>query len=77
LVNHRLREDLTQAITLVDTGGRRRSPAILPSYHQGRPPRNKGRIEEANAAVDDSRVIADEAMAGYAASMDRLVNPQD
>ena len=34
-------------------------------------------IEEANAAVDDSRVIADEAMAGYAASMARLVNPPD
>jgi integrase len=28
--------------TLVDTAGRRRSPATLPGYHQGRPPRNKG-----------------------------------
>jgi len=28
--------------TLVDTGGRRRSPATMPEYHRGRPPRNKG-----------------------------------
>ena len=28
--------------TLVDTAGRRRAPATLPGYHQGRPPRNKG-----------------------------------
>jgi len=27
---------------LLDTAGRRRSPATLPGYHQGRPPRNKG-----------------------------------
>jgi len=31
-----------QSTTLVDTAGRRRSPATLPGYHQGRPPRNKG-----------------------------------
>jgi RNA polymerase sigma factor (sigma-70 family) len=34
-------------------------------------------IEEANAAVDDTRVIADEAMARHASSMARFVNPQD
>jgi RNA polymerase sigma factor (sigma-70 family) len=34
-------------------------------------------IKEADAAVDDARVIADEAMARRAASMARLVNPQD
>lgn len=34
-------------------------------------------IEEANAAVDDARVIANEAMARHAASMARLVNPKD
>ncbi len=28
--------------TLVDCAGRRRSPATLPGYHRGRPPRNKG-----------------------------------
>ena len=27
---------------LVDAAGRRRSPATLPGYHCGRPPRNKG-----------------------------------
>jgi len=26
----------------LDCTGRRRSPATLPGYHQGRPPRNKG-----------------------------------
>jgi hypothetical protein len=28
--------------TLLDACGRRRSPATLSSFHQGRPPRNKG-----------------------------------
>lgn len=27
---------------LLDAAGRRRSPAALPGYHRGRPPRNKG-----------------------------------
>jgi integrase len=27
---------------LLDAAGHRRSPATLPGYHQGRPPRNKG-----------------------------------
>lgn len=27
---------------LLDAAGRRRSPATLPGFHQGRPPRNKG-----------------------------------
>ena len=27
---------------LLDVAGRRRSPATIPGYHQGRPPRNKG-----------------------------------
>jgi integrase len=27
---------------LLDTAGRRRSPATMPGYHAGRPPRNKG-----------------------------------
>ena len=31
------------SMTLLDTCGRRRSPATLSSFHQGRPPRNKGR----------------------------------
>lgn len=28
--------------TLLDAAGRPRSPATLPGYHSGRPPRNKG-----------------------------------
>jgi hypothetical protein len=27
---------------LLDAAGHRRSPATLPGYHRGRPPRNKG-----------------------------------
>ena len=30
------------ALALQDAAGRRRSPATLPGYHAGRPPRNKG-----------------------------------
>jgi hypothetical protein len=30
-----------QSSVLLDRAGRRRSPAALPGYHQGRPPRNK------------------------------------
>jgi site-specific recombinase XerD len=30
------------APSLIDVAGRRRSPATLPGYHAGRPPRNKG-----------------------------------
>jgi site-specific recombinase XerD len=52
--------------TLVDTAGRRRSPATLPGYHQGRPPRNKGlrypadppSVEEIVAVM---RVVGDDA----------------
>jgi integrase len=32
----------------VDSVGRRRSPATLPGYHAGRPPRNKGRLYPAD-----------------------------
>lgn len=31
-----------QSVVLVDSAGRRRSPATLPGFHAGRPPRNKG-----------------------------------
>jgi hypothetical protein len=31
-----------ESTQLVDCAGRRRSPAALPGYHRGRPPRNKG-----------------------------------
>ncbi len=30
------------ALSMLDAAGRRRSPATLPGYHAGRPPRNKG-----------------------------------
>jgi hypothetical protein len=29
-------------LSMLDSAGRRRSPATLPAYHAGRPPRNKG-----------------------------------
>jgi hypothetical protein len=29
---------------LLDAAGRRRSPATLPEFHAGRPPRNKGMV---------------------------------
>jgi hypothetical protein len=31
------------AEVLLDAAGRRRSPATMPGFHVGRPPRNKGR----------------------------------
>ena len=31
------------AVPVLDAAGRRRSPATMPGYHAGRPPRNKGR----------------------------------
>jgi hypothetical protein len=36
------REDVMESVSLLDCAGRRRSPATLPSFHQGRAPRNKG-----------------------------------
>jgi hypothetical protein len=39
---HRPKEDTMESIKLVDCAGRPRSPATLPGYHRGRPPRNKG-----------------------------------
>jgi site-specific recombinase XerC len=65
-VNHRPREDVMKSTTLVDTAGRRRSPATLPGYHEGRPPRNKGlrypadppTVEEIVAVM---RVVGDDA----------------
>ncbi len=34
--------------TALDAAGRRRSPATLPGYHAGRPPRNKGQLYPAD-----------------------------
>jgi len=33
---------------VLDSAGRRRSPAMLPGYHAGRPPRNKGMLYRAD-----------------------------
>src|ERR1700676_1618934 len=52
--------------TLLDAAGHRRSPATLPGYHRGRPPRNKGEeypadpptVEEIGAVM---RTIGDRA----------------
>jgi integrase len=38
LVRRRVMESV-----LLDAAGRRRSPATMPGFHRGRPPRNKGR----------------------------------
>jgi hypothetical protein len=36
------------ASNALDAAGRRRSPATVPSYHAGRPPRNKGQLYPAD-----------------------------
>jgi site-specific recombinase XerD len=41
-IDHRPKEDTMKSAPLFDCAGRRRSPATLPGYHQGRPPHNKG-----------------------------------
>ncbi len=38
---------MTVSVAL-DAAGRRRSPATMPGYHAGRPPRNKGRLYPAD-----------------------------
>src|SRR5436189_3496758 len=35
-------------LSVLDAAGRRRSPAALPGFHAGRPPRNKGRLYPAD-----------------------------
>jgi integrase len=39
---HRLKEDVMHSAPLLDCAGRRRSPATLSGFHQGRASRNKG-----------------------------------
>ena len=41
-VHPRPEEDVMESVPLLDCAGRRRSPATLSSFHQGRSPRNKG-----------------------------------
>jgi hypothetical protein len=42
-----------------DSAGRRRSPATLPGYHAGRPPRNKGRLYPADPPTVEEIVARD------------------
>src|SRR4051794_7773789 len=37
------RQECVMSKVLLDAAGRRRSPATMPGFHAGRPPRNKGR----------------------------------
>ena len=46
----------------LDAAGRRRSPATMPGYHAGRPPRNKGRLYPADPpAVEEIVAVMREA----------------
>jgi hypothetical protein len=38
----RSKEVFMTVSSVLDAAGRRRSPATMPGYHAGRPPRNKG-----------------------------------
>jgi len=39
---------MTVSAAVLDAAGRRRSPATMPGYHAGRPPRNKGQVYPAD-----------------------------
>jgi hypothetical protein len=41
---------------VLDAAGQRRSPAAMPGYHAGRPPRNKGRLHPADPPTVDEIV---------------------
>jgi hypothetical protein len=43
--------------TLHDATGRRRSPATMPEFHRGRPPRNKGRRYPADPPRVEDRCL--------------------
>jgi hypothetical protein len=45
-------------LPVLDPAGRRRSPATLPGYHAGRPPRNKGRLYPADPPTVEEIVAA-------------------
>ena len=47
---------------VLDAAGRRRSPATMPGYHAGRPPRNKGRVYPADPpSVEETVAVMREA----------------
>ena len=41
---------------VLDAAGRQRSPATMPGYHAGRPPRNKGRLYPADPPTVEENV---------------------
>ncbi len=51
---------------VVDTGGRRRSSATLPGYHQGGAPRNKGLLYPADLPTVEEIVAVVRAAGGDA-----------
>src|SRR3954465_13208389 len=56
---------------LLDAAGRRRSPATMPGFHAGRPPRNKGRRYPADPPRVEE-IVAVMRAAGHGPSGDRL-----
>jgi hypothetical protein len=61
---------------LLDAAGRRRSPATLPQFHAGRPPRNKGIRYPADPPTVEE-IVADARSLGQAALRPRvpLISP--
>jgi hypothetical protein len=43
-------------LLVLDVAGRRRSPATMPGYHAGRPPRNKGMRYPADPPTIDETI---------------------
>ena len=58
------------SLILLDVAGRRRSPATVPGYHCGRPPRNKGQRYPADPPTVEE-IIAVMRCAGSSADGDR------
>jgi hypothetical protein len=60
---------------VLDAAGRHRSPATMPGYHAGRPPRNKGRLYPADPpTVEEIVAVMGEASDdrhGYRLRLDR------
>ena len=58
--------------SVLDAAGRRRSPATLPGYHAGRPPRNKGMRYPADPpTIDEIVACATPPMTGTAGAYAR------
>jgi integrase len=56
---------------LLDAAGHRRSPATMPGYHRGRPPRNKGEQYPADPPTVEE-IVAVMRVAGHRADGQRL-----